>query len=72
MHKLLYIIFISLVVTNCSLKKVSKHHGVTFLEKKQTTLIVNKSNKNDIRKVLGNPSTSSKFDDDIWIYIERK
>jgi len=42
------------------------------LEKKQESLIVNKSNKNDIRKVLGNPSTKSKFDNDVWIYIERK
>ena len=49
-----------------------KHHGVPFLEKKQSQLIVNKSNKNDIRKILGNPSTTSKFDNDIWIYIERK
>ena len=23
-------------------------------------------------KILGNPSTTSKFDNDIWIYIERK
>ena len=42
------------------------------MEKKQELLIVNKSNKNDIRKVLGSPSTTSKFDNDIWIYIERK
>jgi len=35
-------------------------------------LIVNKANKNDILKILGNPSTKSKFDNDIWIYIERK
>ena len=49
-----------------------KHHGVPFLEKKQTDLIVNKSNKNEIKKILGNPSTTSKFDNDIWIYIERK
>jgi len=45
---------------------------VPFLEKKQEKLIVNKSNTNDIRKILGNPSTQSKFDNDIWIYIERK
>ena len=49
-----------------------KHHGVPFLEQKQTDLIVNKSNKNDIIKILGNPSTTSKFDTDVWIYIERK
>ena len=72
MHKTLYIIFFSLIVTNCSFKPVVKHHGVPFLEKKQSSLIVNKSNKNDILKNLGSPSTKSKFDNDIWIYIERK
>ena len=72
MIKILYIIFLSLIVSNCSFKKVSKNHGVPFLEKKQSSLIVNKSNKNDIIKILGNPSTKSKFDNDIWIYIERK
>ena len=49
-----------------------KHHGVPFLEKKQKELIVNESNKNDIKEILGNPSTRSKFDNDVWIYIERK
>ena len=49
-----------------------KHHGVPFLEKKQTELIVFESNTNDIKKILGNPSTKSKFDNDVWIYIERK
>ena len=49
-----------------------KHHGVPFLEKKQSELIVNKSNENDIKLILGNPSTTSKFDNDIWIYLERK
>ena len=72
MLKTLYIILISLVVTNCSFKKVVKHHGVPFLEKKQESLIVNVSNINDIRKTLGSPSTTSKFDNDVWIYIERK
>ena len=72
MIKILYIIFLSLIVTNCSLKKVVKHHGVPFLEKKQASLIVNETNKNDIKKILGYPSTKSKFDNDVWIYIERK
>ena len=49
-----------------------KHHGVPFLEKKQELLIVNKSNKNDIKEILGVPSTKSKFNNDVWIYIERK
>ena len=72
MIKILYIIFLSLIVANCSFKNVVKHHGVPFLEKKQTSLLINKSNKNDILKILGNPSTKSKFDNDVWIYLERK
>ena len=72
MYKVLYIILFSLIVTNCAFKKVVKHHGVPFLEKKQESLIVKETNKNDIRKLLGNPSTTSKFNNDVWIYIERK
>ena len=72
MIKILYIIFISIIVTNCSIKKVVKHHGVPYLEKKQSSLTIDKSNKNDIRELLGTPSTTSKFDNDVWIYIERK
>ena len=49
-----------------------KHHGVHFLDKKQQKLILSKSNKNDIISLLGPPSTKSTFDNDIWIYIERK
>ena len=71
MQKILYIIILSFVVSNCTLNKVNKHHGVPNLEKKQASLIVNKTNKNDIKKLLGIPSTTSKFDNDIWIYIER-
>ena len=61
-----------MLISNCSLDKVVKHHGVNFLEKKQSTLIVNNSNKNDIISILGPPSTKSTFDNDLWIYIERK
>ena len=71
MFRILYIIFIVIVVANCSFKPVVKHHGVPYLEKKQASLVINKSNENDIKKLLGYPSTKSKFDNDLWIYIER-
>ena len=72
MYKTLYIFLILITVTNCAPKKLVKHHGVPLLEKKQESLIVNKSNTNDIIKILGSPSTASAIDDNIWIYIERK
>ena len=70
MRILLLIIF--LLIVNCKLNKVVDNHGVHYLDKKQQSLTVNKSNKNDIIVLLGPPSTKSKFDNDLWIYIERK
>ena len=72
MKKILYTIFIFIILSNCSFKPVVKHHGVPSLEKKQKNLVTNVTNKNDIIEVLGYPSTKSKFDNDVWIYIERK
>ena len=72
MIKLFYIFFIFLIVTSCSLKPVDKYHGVAFLEQKQERLSINKSNKNDIIKILGAPSTESILEDDLWIYIENR
>ena len=71
MNKIIFII-IFLLISNCTLNKVVKHHGVNFLEKKQNDLVLNSSNKNDIIALLGPPSTKSTFDNDLWIYIERK
>ena len=72
MRKLFIFFIISLFISACTLKKVEKHHGVHFLNKKQEKLTVNQSNKNDILKLLGSPSTKSSFNNDLWIYIERK
>ena len=72
MNKTLYIFFIILVTTSCSVKPIDKYHGVAFLEKKQKELLINKSNKNDIIKILGSPSTESILEDDLWIYIENR
>jgi outer membrane protein assembly factor BamE (lipoprotein component of BamABCDE complex) len=72
MKNLFILIIIALFFFSCTLKKVVRHHGVHFLDKKQEKLTVNKSNKNDILEILGSPSTKSTFDNDLWIYIERK
>jgi len=60
------------ILTHCSLNKVILHHGVHNLEKKQTKLKVNYSNKNEILSIIGPPSTRSTFDTDVFIYIEKK
>ena len=48
------------------------HHGVHNLDKKQAKLRINYTNINEITKLIGPPSTKSTFDNDIYIYIERK
>tara|TARA_X000000950_G_scaffold119246_1_gene149451 strand:- start:860 stop:1330 length:471 start_codon:yes stop_codon:yes gene_type:complete len=68
----LFLISLFLIITNCSLNLVDDHHGVYFIEKKMKKLQVNTTNKNDLVKIFGEPSTKSTFDNDVWIYIERK
>jgi len=72
MFKFFLIFITTILLTNCSFKKVVKHHGVPFLEEKQKLLVINESNKNDIQKILGTPSTKGFYNNDVWIYIERK
>ena len=70
-----YFIFIFIIfffISGCSINKVVNKHGVRNLDEKQLKLKINQSNINDIRKILGPPSTKSTFDNDIYIYIERK
>ena len=65
------LIFIFLFTLNCSINKVSNLHGYRSIEDKYERIITTKSNKNDVRKIIGPPSSISKFDD-IWFYIERQ
>jgi len=67
-----FFFIIILFLTNCTLERVVRHHGVHFLDKKHTKLEVSESNLNDVKKLLGPPSTENAFNNDIWVYIERK
>ena len=62
---------IILLVSNCSLKENKQVHGSKNLDIKKNEILVNVSNRNDIIKALGHPSTKSIFDTTVWIYIER-
>ena len=70
--KYIFFIYIFFLISNCSFNLVDDHHGVYYLEKKEKKIIVEKSNINDILNIFGEPSTKSSFDNDVWIYIERK
>tara|TARA_B100000470_G_scaffold96870_1_gene74759 strand:- start:25 stop:483 length:459 start_codon:yes stop_codon:yes gene_type:complete len=66
------ILLVFFFTLSCSLNKVKNNHGVLSLEKKFNKIQVNKSNSNDIIKLFGPASTKSTFNNNIWIYIERK
>ncbi len=69
--KIIPLFFLFLFTLNCSINKVSNSHGFRFIETKFNKIILDKSNKNDVRKIIGPPSSISKFGD-TWFYIERK
>ena len=70
--KFFKLILIFIFISNCALNKVVKHHGVHNLKKKNAKLELLNTNSNDVIVLLGVPSTKSSFDNDVWIYLERK
>jgi len=71
MNKILFFLLILFLVTSCQRTPVIKTHGISYLEKREKLISVNKSNKNDIIGIFGQPSTKGMTDDNLWIYIER-
>ena len=69
--KIIYFI-IFLLLANCNVKKASNIHGISSLKNKSNNIIISKSNKNDVKKLLGPPSVISSFDEKLWIYLEIK
>lgn len=71
-HYLKYFILIPLIILNsCKLQEPYKNHGIVFLENRSNKLITNKTNKNDVIKIIGEPHSKSIDNDNEWIYIER-
>jgi outer membrane protein assembly factor BamE (lipoprotein component of BamABCDE complex) len=70
--KFLKLILIFIFISNCTINKVVKHHGVHNLKKKTDKLKVLDINTNEVLAQLGFPSTKSTFNNEVWIYLERK
>ena len=65
--KIIYCLLILAVITGCQRKEVLKTHGIAYLEKREKLIIVDKSNKNDTLKVLGQPATKGMTNNNVWI-----
>ena len=59
------------ILLGCQLQEPAQNHGILFLENRSNKLMVNKSNKNDVLKIFGQPHAKTFNEDDTWIYIER-
>ena len=70
--KTLILLTFFLLFANCTNKLAIDHHGVHKLNIKKEKLFLSETNKNDIIKILGPPSTVSFFDNEILFFIERK
>tara|TARA_Y100000389_G_scaffold10191_1_gene9542 strand:+ start:10359 stop:10820 length:462 start_codon:yes stop_codon:yes gene_type:complete len=70
-HIFFKIFVVSLFLLSCQLKEPTKNHGILFLKNRSDTLIINKSNKNDILNKIGHPHSKSISNENEWIYIER-
>ena len=66
------LIILTIFISSCKLNKVVNHHGIHNLENKSKQLTINETNINQIRRILGPPSSTSYFNNDILIYLERK
>jgi len=68
-YKILLILLF--ILSSCQLQESAKNHGILFLENRSNKLVLNKSNKNDVIDIIGEPHSKSLNSDDMWIYVER-
>ena len=68
-YKKIFIFLLALIITSCTLNKVDNVHGVSNLKNKISLIKINKSNKNDIIRVLG-PLPVIDKKDNRWAYFE--
>ena len=59
------------ILIGCQLQEPTKNHGIVFLENRSNKLLINKTNQNDVLKIIGQPHSKSIKDLNTWIYIER-
>ena len=70
-HIILFIFLITIISTSCKLQEPVKHHGILHLKNRAELVKLNKSNKNDVIKIIGQPHTLSTFSENEWVYFER-
>ena len=70
-HKKLIFLIILFILNACKLQEPYNNHGIVNLAKRSDLITINKSNKNDVIKIVGSPHTVSIDNNDVWLYFER-
>ena len=70
-HFILFLLPFFLILLSCKLQDPLQTHGVIYLENRSQKLVLNKSNKNDVVKVMGRPQIVNNEKNETCIYIER-
>ncbi len=65
-------LLLSIILLSCQIQEPLKVHGIVYLENRSKKLEVNKSNKNDIIRIIGQPQVKGgQVNNETWIYVER-
>ena len=70
-HKKIIYLIILFILNACKLQDPYNTHGIVNLANRSETLKINKSNTNDVIKIIGQPHTVSIENNNEWIYFER-
>ena len=65
------IIILSIILSGCKVQDPLKSHGILYLENRAKKLTINKTNKNDVVRIIGQPHIKSELESNSWIYLER-
>ena len=70
-YKLIIVIFFFLILNSCKLQDPYNNHGIVNLAKRSELIQINKTNINDVIRIIGQPHSKSINSENIWIYLER-
>ena len=70
-HFLIFNLALLCILSSCKLQEPNQSHGIVFLENRAEKLTLNKSNKNDVIRIIGFPQIKDENNDNNWIYLER-
>jgi len=69
--KIIQHIIIFSILISCKFQEPYKNHGILHLKKRSELLVLNKSNTNDVLKLIGQPHTVALENKNEWIFFER-